>query len=182
MRKIIVNIATSADGYIARPDDDIEWLTSRPKPKGFYGMGDFMKSIDTLLLGRRTYEISRRLGGTFKSKTRTIVFSRNPPPADAPSGVEFVGGPIGEFVSRLREQPGKNMWLMGGGELIASLLDERLIDEFVITMMPVFIGDGIPLIARRAREVLLDLQSVERFEDGVVQLHYGVQYHTCKDH
>lgn len=178
MRKVIVNLATSADGYIARPDDDIEWLTSRPKPKGFYGMGEFMKSIDTQLLGRKTYEIGLRLGGTFKSKTRSIVFSRNPQPEDAPSGVEFAQGPIGPFVRRLREEPGKNIWLMGGGELIASLLDEGLIDEFVITVTPVFIGEGIPLIARRAREVLLDLQSVERFEDGVVQLHYRVQYHV----
>src|SRR6185369_2780017 len=126
MRKVIVNLATSADGFIARRDDDIEWLTSRPKPKGFYGMGEFMKSIDTQLLGRKTYEIGLRLGGTFKSKTRTVVFSRNPPPADAPSGVEFVQGPTGPFVRRLREEPGKNIWLMGGGELIASLLDEGL--------------------------------------------------------
>ena len=174
-RKVIVNLATSADGYIARPDGDIEWLTSRPKPAGFYGMGEFTKSIDTKLLGRKTYEWSRRMGAKFDSKERTFVFSRHPAPADAPSGVEFAQGPIGLFVSRLREQPGKDIWLMGGGELIASLLDEGMIDEFVITMMPVFIGDGIPLIARRTREALLDLQSVERFDDGAVQLRYRVQ-------
>jgi dihydrofolate reductase len=67
---------------------------------------------------------------------------------------------------------------MGGGELIASFLDEQAIDEFVISVVPVFIGDGIPLIARRHREVLLELQSVERFEDGLVQLHYRVHTHS----
>ena len=67
---------------------------------------------------------------------------------------------------------------MGGGELIASLLDEQVIDEFVITVAPVFIGDGIPLIARRHRHVPLELHSVERFENGVVQLHYRVQNHA----
>jgi dihydrofolate reductase len=174
-RKVVVHIGTSADGYIARPDGDLEWLTSRPKPAGFYGMGDFMRSVDTKLLGRKTYEASLRMGAKFDSKSRTFVFSRHAPPADTPSGVEFVNGAIGPFVSRLREQPGKDIWLMGGGDLIASFLDEHAIDEFVVTVAPVFIGDGIPLIARRHRHVLLDLQSVERFADGVVQLHYRVQ-------
>ena len=174
-RNVIVHIATSADGYIARPDGDLEWLTSRPAPKGFYGMNAFMRSIDTTLLGRKTYEVSLRMGAKFDSKTRTFVFSRHAPPADVPSGVEFVNGAIGPFVSRLREQPGRNIWLMGGGDLIASFLDEQAIDEFVISVVPVFIGDGIPLIARRHRHVPLDLHSVERFEDGLVQLRYRVQ-------
>ena len=84
------------------------------------------------------------MGAKFDAPTRYIVFSRHPPPADAPSGVEFVNGAIGPFVSRLREQPGKDIWLMGGGEIIASFLDEQAIDEFVISVAPVFIGDGIP--------------------------------------
>jgi dihydrofolate reductase len=175
-RNVIVHIAASADGYIARPDGDLEWLTSRPAPKGFYGMGAFMKSIDTMMLGRKTYDASLRLGAKFDSKSRSLVFSRHAPPADAPPGVEFVSGAIGPFVSRLRERPGKDIWLMGGGELIASFLDEHAIDEFVISVVPVFIGDGIPLIARRHRHVPLGLQSVERFEDGLVQLRYQVGY------
>ena len=174
-RKVIVHIATSADGYIAGPDGDLEWLTSRPAPAGFYGMNTFMKSIDTTVLGRKTYEVSLGLGAKFDERSRTIVFSRQAPPADVPSGVEFVKGDIGPFVSRLREQPGKDIWLMGGGEIIASFLDEQAIDEFVISVVPVFIGDGISLIARRHRHVPLQLQSVERFEDGLVQLHYLLQ-------
>jgi dihydrofolate reductase len=177
-RKVIVHIATSADGYIARPDGDLEWLTSRPAPPGFYGMNAFMRSIDTKVLGRKTYDASLRMGAKFDSKSRTIVFSRHEPPADAPSGVEFVNAAIGPFVSGIREQPGKDIWLMGGGELIASFLDEQAIDEFVISVAPVFIGDGIPLIARRHRHVPLDLHSVERFEDGLVQLRYRVQTHS----
>ena len=115
------------------------------------------------------------MGAKFDSKTRTIVFSRHAPPADAPLGVEFVSEAIGPFMSRFREQPGKDIWLMGGGDLIASFLDANAIDEFVISVTPVFIGDGIPLLARRHRHVALDLQSVERFEDGLVQLRYRVQ-------
>ena len=172
-RRVIVHIGTSADGYIARPDGDLDWLTSRPAPKGFYGMDAFMKSIDTTLLGRKTYEVSLRMGAKFGSRSRTFVFSRRAAPAGAPTGVEFVQD-IGPFISRLRAQPGKDIWLMGGGDLIASFLDAQAIDEFVISMVPVFIGEGIPLIARRHRHVPLDLQSVERFEDGLVQLRYRV--------
>lgn len=173
-RKVVVHIAASADGYIAGRDGDLEWLTSRPKPKGFYGIGAFMKTIDTMLMGRKTYEAGLRLGAKFDSKDRTYVFSRQRPPADAPSSVEFVNEAIGPFVRRLREERGKGIWLMGGGDLIASFLNAKAIDEFVVSVVPVFIGDGIPLIARRHRQVPLELQSAEPFEDGVVQLHYHV--------
>ena len=177
-RKIIVRIAASADGYIARPDGDLEWLTSRPAPKGFYGINAFMKTIDTMVMGRLTYEAGLSLGATFDPRSQTLVFSRHAPPADVPAGVEFVSGAIGPFVERLRERPGKDIWLMGGGDLIASFLDAQAIDEFVVSVVPVFIGDGIPLIARRSRLTQLKPQSVERFDDGLVQLHYQVQNHS----
>ena len=173
-RKVIVHIATSADGFIARPDDDLDWLTSRPAPDGFYGMNAFMKTIDATILGRKTYDMSLRLGANFDEKRPTFVFSRQPAAADSPPGVEFVKGDVGAFVKRLRERPGKDIWLMGGGEVIASFLDAHAIDEFVISVVPVFIGEGIPLIAPRHRHVPLELQAVERFEDGLVQLHYRV--------
>jgi dihydrofolate reductase len=174
-RRIIVHIGTSADGYIARPDGDLEWLTSRPKPPGFYGIAEFMKSTDTMILGRKTYEAALRLGGKFDARGRTIVCSRQSPPGRVPPGVEFTDEAIAPLVSRLRGQPGKNVWLMGGGEIIASFLDQRAIDEFVVTIAPVFIGDGIPLLARRHRHTALELLAARPFEDGVVQLHYRVR-------
>ena len=174
-RKVIVHIAMSADGYIARTDGDLQWLTARPAPAGFYGIDAFMQSIDTKVLGRKTYEASLRMGANFDSKRRTIVFSRHPRPKDAPPTVEFTDEAIGVFVNRLRKSQGKDIWLMGGGEIIASFLDAQAIDEFVISVVPIFIGDGIPLIARRHRHVSLSLRSTEKFEDGVVQLRYAVQ-------
>lgn len=174
-RKVIVHIAASADGYIARPDGDLDWLTSRPAPEGFYGMNAFMRTIDTKVLGRKTYDVSVGMGAKFDAKSPTFVFSRHPPPAAAPSGVEFVSGAIGPFVNRLRAQPGKDIWLMGGGGIIASFLDAQAIDECVISVVPVFIGEGIPLIERRHRHVPLELLSTERFEDGVVQSRYRVR-------
>jgi dihydrofolate reductase len=174
-RKIIVNLATSADGYIARPDGDIEWLTRRPPAKGFHGMGKFMRSIDTMLMGRKTYDVGLQMGAKFDSKAPTYVFSRQPPPASVPASVEFVAGGIGGFANRLRDRKGKNIWMMGGGEIIASFLDEGALDEFIISVVPVFIGEGIPLIAPRHRDVPLRLRSVQEFPDGVVQLHYDVE-------
>jgi dihydrofolate reductase len=88
--------------------------------------------------------------------------------------VEFVNEPIADFVSRLRQQPGKNIWLMGGGEIIAEFLDAGAVDEFVVSVVPVLIGEGIPLLAPRRRHVSLQLHSVERFDDGLVQLHYHI--------
>ena len=178
-RKVIVHIATSADGYIARADGDLEWLTARPAPAGFYGIEAFIQSIDTKVLGRKTYDASVRMGAKFDSNCRTIVFSRHPRPKDAPPAVEFRDEPIGVFVKRLRESQGKDIWLMGGGEIIASFLDAQAIDEFVISIVPMFIGDGIPLIARRRLHIPLSLRSTERFEDGLVQLRYEVRGSQC---
>jgi dihydrofolate reductase len=173
-RKIVVHIAASADGYIARADGDLVWLTSRPAPKGFYGMNAFERTIDTKVLGRRTYEESVRLGAQFDGPGRTIVFSHNAPPPGTSRNVEFVSDAISAFASQLRRQPGKDIWLMGGGEIIAAFLDAREIDEFVISVVPIFIGDGIPLIARKHRHIPLELVSSERFEDGLVQTRYRV--------
>jgi dihydrofolate reductase len=171
-RKIIVNLATSTDGFIARPDGNIDWLTRRPDPEGFYGMNTFMQSVDVYLLGRKTYEVSLQLGEKFDSNVRYYVFSKQPPPPSLPPRVEFVAGNVVAFAKQLQEEPGKNIWLMGGGEIIASFLDKGLIDEFIISVVPVFIGEGIPLIAPRHRDVELTLNSVQQFPDGVVQLHY----------
>jgi dihydrofolate reductase len=173
-RKIIVHIATSADGYIARRDGDIDWLTNRPALKGFYGIPKFAKSIDATILGRKTFDISLEMGATYEADDVHYVFSRRPAPSSVPAGVEFVTESIGAFVKRLRKKAGKNIWMMGGGEIIASFLDESAIDEFFISVIPTFIGDGIPLLAPKHREIPLRLRSAKSFPDGVVQLHYEV--------
>jgi dihydrofolate reductase len=178
-RKIIVYIATSADGYIARPDGDVEWLNRRPHTID-YGMKAFYPTIDTILWGRKTYDWAlayRRKkgtkGGMFDTKLANYVFSRKPPKRAAP-GVEFVSEPVKAFAQRLRTTPGKHIWMMGGGELIASFLDANEIDEFDIHVIPTFIGEGIPLMAPRYRDVPLRLRSARKYPDGVLRLHYDV--------
>jgi dihydrofolate reductase len=173
-RKIIVHIAASADGYIASPDGSLDWLTNRPAPKGFYGLPEFARSVDAKILGRRTFDLSVAMGARFGTDDVHYVFSRRQPPASVPAGVQFVTQPIGAFAEALRRQAGKNVWMMGGGEIIGAFLDEDAIDEFIITVVPIFIREGIPLIAGRHREVVLRLRSATPFPDGVVQLHYEV--------
>lgn len=178
-RKIIVYIATSADGYIARPNGDVEWLNRRPQTAD-YGMRAFYRTIDTILWGRKTYDWllnyykkNGKKGAMFDTKVANYVFSRTPPRRPA-AGVEFVSQPVKAFSRRLRATPGKHIWMMGGGELIASFLDAGEIDEFDIHVIPTLIGDGIPLIAPRHRDVPLRLRSARKFPDGVVRLRYVV--------
>ena len=175
-RKIIVYIATSADGYIARSDGSVDWL-NRPRTAGDYGMKDFFKSIDTILFGRKTYDQSLKFDKksveSNLSKTRNYVFTHKPPKSKL--NVTFVNEPIKEFASRLRATPGKDIWMMGGGGIIASFLDAGELDEFIIHVIPTFIGEGIPLIAPRHRNIELSLLSTEGYKDGVVRLHYRVE-------
>ena len=177
-RKIIVSIATSADGFIARKDGAVDWL-NRPRPKGNYGMGEFWKSIDTILLGRKTYDMAVKFIKKGKatpgmaSGIKHYAFSRKPP-KNAVEGFEFVKEPIKKFAKNLRAQKGKNIFMLGGARLIGSFLDEGEIDEFILHVIPTFIGEGIPLMAPRHRTIPLKLISVKKFSDGVVKLHYAV--------
>jgi dihydrofolate reductase len=178
-RKIIVSVATSADGFIGRSDGTVDWL-DRPIPKGNYGLGAFYKSIDTILWGRKTYEMALSFqekgvaGSAFDTSLKNYVFTRTLSPSTAPKGLEFVNEPVKAFAARLRAEKGQDIWMMGGASIIASFLDEGEIDEFILSVIPTLIGEGIPLIAPRHRTVPLKLISCTKFADSVVNLHYSV--------
>jgi dihydrofolate reductase len=178
-RKIIVQIATSADGFIARAEGSVDWL-DHPDLKGDYGIGVFYKSIDTILWGRKTCDVALEFqkkgvaGSAFDTKVKSYVFTRGPLPSKAPAGVEFVNEPIKAFAKDLRSKKGKDIWMMGGTGIIGSFLDAGEIDEFIIHVIPTFIGEGIPLMASGRRDVQLKLISSKSFPDGVVELHYSV--------
>lgn len=176
-RKIIAHFASSADGFIARKDGSFDWL-DRPRPKGNYGMDAFWRSIDTVLWGRATYDMAmEKLGGvgSFGPGVRSYVFTHRIPDAK-PQDVEFVNEPVKSFAKRLRARRGKDIWIMGGGGINAAFLDAGQVDEFAISVVPVFIGEGIPMLAPALRTVKLKLLASKRFSDGVVQLRYAVRY------
>ena len=171
MRKIIVYIATSADGYIARPDGNVDWLNSLPgTSEQNDDMGKFMENVDAILWGRNTWAPGADQMG---SEVKNYVFTHHPPESEYPA-IEFVNEPIASFASRLRALPGKDIWLMGGGGIIASFIDAGEIDEFIVHVVPTFIGEGIPLIAPRHLSVQLKLRSVSSYSNGLVRLHYDV--------
>lgn len=173
-RKFIVYAAVSADGFIARRDGSVDWL-DRSRPKGNYGMGTFYRSIDSCVLGRQTYDLSVRFGmrDGYAGKNN-YVFSRTLSKA-ASNKVVIVNADVTSFAERLRAERGKNIWVVGGAELVATFLDSGQVDEFMIHVIPTMIGDGIPLVAQRHRDLRLKLLSSKTFADGVVRLHYAVR-------
>jgi len=172
MRKIIAYLATSADGFIARPDGGVDWL-DRPRPRGNYGMGAFLRSVDTVVMGRTTYDIGKKFGqGAWPGK-RTIILSRTLPP-DAVEGA-VVESDARELAVRLRAEDGGDIWLMGGAMVFGEFLDAGALDELIIHVVPVLIGTGIPLLDPKTRMSELELKSTRKFSDGVVRLHYAVR-------
>src|SRR6476646_1105846 len=141
-RKIVVSVAMSTDGFIARPDGDVDWR-DRPGPKRDYGMGQFLKTIDTILWGRKTYDKGIEMGmksADFGLGTKNYLFSRRPRKTLLP-GFEWTREAVKKFAQRLRAQPGKDMWMSGRGGLIGSFLDEGEIYEFRHHVIPILIGE-----------------------------------------
>jgi len=172
-RKIVFRGATSVDGFIARPDGSVEWL-DRPHPKDNYGMNEFYRSIDTCILGRKTYDFAVSHGmPDFYPGKKNYVFSRTLKKAASPK-VTIISEDVASFAQRLRADKGKDIWLVGGAEIIAAFLDCGQLDEFIIHVVPKMIGEGIPLVAPRHRDLSLKLLSTKKWPDGDVELHYRV--------
>ena len=145
MRRIIYGVGTSLDGYIARLDGSLDFLNLRPSN---CSMGPFFKTIDAALMGRKTYEVGVRMrGGKFESHgLRCYIFSRSLPEGER-DGAVFVRDEPKKFVEELRRNTGKDIWLAGGGELTREFLKEDLVDELYLGIVPVLVGEGIPLFA-----------------------------------
>ena len=172
MKKIIAYLATSADGFIARPDGDVSWL-NRPHLSDQYGMDTFLRSVDTVIMGRETFETGQKLGGALIDGKRNIVLSRSMPSFAVP-GATVENAPPLELANRLRQEKGRNIWLMGGADVFGSFLSSGVLDEIIIHIVPVLIGTGISLLDATPREVELKLRSSRRFADGVVRIHYDI--------
>jgi len=173
-RKFIVYVATSVDGFIARSDGSVDWLDS-PRLKGNHGIRTFYRSIDTCVLGRKTYEQSVKFGmADGYSGKKNYVLSRTLTRAESPK-VSVINDDLTVFAKRLRAEEGRHIWLVGGAELIAGFVDADEVDEFIIHVIPQIIGDGIPLLSPRHRDLPLKLLSCRMFADGVVRLRYRVE-------
>jgi dihydrofolate reductase len=170
MREVLYRIATSLDGCIAGPHGEIDWIAHDPTV-------DFAKiyeSVDTVLLGRRTYELTRQAGAPpWPRDWQVYVFSRTLTPQDRP-GVTVVRADAGARVAALRAGPGREIWLFGGGSLFRSLLEAKQVDLVEVLVMPVLLGGGIPLLETGAPLTQLALEHVQQYASGLVGLRYRV--------
>src|SRR5256886_13293421 len=170
MRKVVLGLGISLDGYIARPDGAADFLFM---PKD-YSMGPFFATIDSAVMGRKTYDVSRKMGGGGfgDSKMKSYVFSHSQPPGER-AGVIFVNESPKSFVEELRKRPGKDIWLMGGGELARDFLKDDLVDELYIGIVPVLIGEGIPLFPSGFPQREFTLLENKTFSKGLIALKYA---------
>lgn len=167
MRSVVLCLGISLDGYIARPDGGVDFLFM---PKD-YSMADFFSSIDTVIMGRKTYDKSREMGGGSYPSMKTYVLSRTLAP-DEREGLTFVNQDLNSFVHELRKHPGKDMWLMGGGELARDFLKEDLVDELYLGIVPVLLGEGIPLFPPGFPQRNFSLRENKTFSRGLIALKY----------
>ena len=176
MRKIIFSVASSLDGRLAARDGGIDWILS--SDEGMASLGDFWQSIDTILVGRKTYDFGRaKLGKSapFAPGMQTYVFSRTLQPGDDPH-VEVIATDVAGFIHQLKQQPGKNIFLMGGGELAQSFFDDGLIDEVRLNIQPILLGAGPPLFPPLAREINLKLTESKTLKNGCLLVTYNVKH------
>lgn len=173
MRKISLFIAMSLDGYIAKPDDDLSFLKLVEKAGEDYGYGEFTDTIDTLIIGRRTYDyVLKNVGLSHydNGQREVYVITRTERPREGRT--IFYTGNLTELVKRLQSEKGKNIYCDGGAEVINELLKHDLVDEFIISIVPVLLGNGTRLFQDGRPEQLLEFIEVKTFETGLTQLHY----------
>lgn len=178
MRQVVLGLGVSLDGYIARKNGSVDWLSTNWD----YDWNAFMSTIDTVMMGRRSWDKMLEMTGVPESNPykglSTFVFSRTAR-SEGVEGVTFIDDDIGQFVRDLKAREGKNIWLSGGGELAGAFLEADLVDEIYLGITPILIGSGIPLFPEINREI--DLRLVENNtcynkakDNAMIELKYAV--------
>ena len=171
MKRLRYQVAVSLDGFIAGPNGEYDWIVGDPS----IDFGGLFKEFDTAVMGRKTYEVLTAQGGNGTlTGLEVVVFSRSLPPKTA-KGIRITKDDASDVVATLKKQPGRDIWLFGGGVLFRSLLDAGLVDTVEVALMPVLLGSGIPLLPPGA---LTKLELVDRKvlpASGIVFLSYRVR-------
>ena len=170
MRKVVLSLGISLDGYIARLDGSVDFLFM---PKD-YPMGLFLKTIDTAIMGRKTYEVGLKMGGGSAfvgSSTTYYVMSRSQAPGER-GGVIFTKQRPAELIAQIRKNRGKNIWHMGGGELAREFLKADLVDEIYLGVVPVLLGEGLPLFPSGFPQRNFALLENKTYSKGLIALKY----------
>jgi dihydrofolate reductase len=174
MRKVTFGGANSLDNFIARQDHAVDWIMWSKEAADF--LNKYWKTIDTILWSRKTYEVALKGGGMGSyGKTKNYVFSRTLKKI-ADENAILVSEDAGKFVRKLKKQKGKDICVMGGGELGRSLLEANVVDEVGFSIHPVLLGSGIPLFHPMKRQINLELLECSPFKNGCVLVRYRVKH------
>ena len=175
MSKLIAYIATSLNGKIARANGEVDWLDAIPNPeKSDYGYYDFYGSIGTTIMGNKTYEqvINWGVEWPYPDK-KNYVFTKKSGLKNT-EHVEFISENHAAFTQKLKQESKEDIWLIGGGQINTFLLNEGLIDELHIHIMPIILPDGIEIFELIPKETQLDLESSKSYKSGVMELKYSI--------
>jgi len=174
VRKSKFGVACSLDGYIARKDDGIDWILSGEEAAS--AMTDLWKTVDTIVVGRKTYELARKLGRPWPSFPGVKNYLCSRTLRDIPEKhVQIISEDATAFVRKLKGEKGKDIFVMGGGELANSLFEAHLIDELRMTIHPILLCSGIPLFLPMNQQIELELAESRTFKNGCVWLTYRVK-------
>jgi dihydrofolate reductase len=169
-RQLILYIAMSLDGYITKPNDDLSFLSLVEKEGEDYGYADFVSTIDTVILGRKTYDwVTKQIEFPHSDK-KAYIITRTERPSIGKT--EFYTGSLLDLVHKLKQEQGQNIFCDGGAEVVNELLKYNLIDEFIISIIPILVGNGTKLFKDGRPETNLNLVDSKSFETGLIQLHY----------
>ena len=170
-RKVILYIAMSLDGYIATPDNGLEFLSLVEEKDQDYSYKDFVNTVDTVIVGRKSYDKVLSMGLEYPHTDKELyIITRTPRPTVG--STTFYSGDLNELVSNLKRKEGKDIYVDGGAEIANEMLSENLIDEFYISVIPILLGNGISLFNNSRPQVRLKLISTKTYNKGLVQLHY----------
>ncbi|BAZ26146.1 bifunctional deaminase-reductase-like protein [Kalymmatonema gypsitolerans NIES-4073] len=173
MRKIRLFIASSLDGYIARTSGEVDWLFTDSD----YGYNEFFAQIDTVLMGRKTYDQVLTFGEYPYKGKQSFVFSKTVQAKD--NNVEFVNGNWEGFINTLRQSNGSDIWLVGGAQTIHYFMKHGFIDELILSIHPIILGNGIPLIVNDpSLETALEFKDVKTYDSGLLQVSYDLKRKT----
>jgi dihydrofolate reductase len=170
MRKIVLNLALSLDGFIEGANGEYDWCFTDQD----YGLSEFLEQIDVLLMGRKTYETLRGSGADpFSGKHKYIVSNSL---TSTESSETVIAGDFIIAIRRLKEEDGKDIWLFGGAQLTDALLKEKIVDEFQLSFHPLLLGSGTRLFRKLDSRLRLELANCKQYDSGLVQLVYRPKY------
>ncbi len=171
MRKVVLQLAVSLDSFIEGPNGEYDWCMTDQD----YGMSEFFKRIDSIFIGRRSYEMAQGMedNSGWMPKVKEYVFSNTL--KEVKEGASLISGNIKFAVEQIKKEPGKDIWLWGGADLTSALMNEGLVDELILAVHPILLGSGKPLFSNIKGRVQLELLNSKQYDSGLMMLSYKVK-------